>query len=118
MKTLRIASIYTISILTFFAIITIIEFIHYPDPGWHTIATFFLFPLITLLIILFVATLIVSYIVTYLEKKLVYATHENSDTPKGIDTKETDSPEDIKVNKEAKREESNTTDKKEKTEDE
>ena len=51
-------SLLTLIVLGFFTAITIIEFIHYNNQTWHTIACYFLFPLLALLIAIFVAAFI------------------------------------------------------------
>lgn len=51
-------SLLTLIVLGFFTAITIIEFIHYNNQTWHTIACYFLFPLLALLIAIFVAVFI------------------------------------------------------------
>ena len=53
-------SLLTLIVLGFFTAITIIEFIHYNNQTWHTIACYFLFPLLALLITVFVTTLILA----------------------------------------------------------
>lgn len=58
MKNLRTNSIYTLIVLSFATAIAIIEFIHYNNQTWHTIACCFLFPLLALLITVFVTTFI------------------------------------------------------------
>lgn len=53
-----IRSLFTLIVLVSFTAITIIEFIHYNNQTWHTIARCFLFPLLALLIAVFFTTLI------------------------------------------------------------
>lgn len=58
MNKYRIYSSFTLIILAFSTAITIIEFIHSNNQTWHSIACRFLFPLLALLITVFVTTLI------------------------------------------------------------
>lgn len=51
-------SLLTLIVLASFTAITIIEFIHYNNQTWHTIACCFLFPLLALLIAVFVTTFV------------------------------------------------------------
>lgn len=58
MNIYRTCSSYALIALVFSTVITIIEFFHYNNQTWHQIACFFLFPLLALLIAVFVTTLI------------------------------------------------------------
>ena len=58
MNKYRTCSWFALIILAFSTAIAIIEFIHFNNPTWHQIARCFLFPLLALLIAVFVAALI------------------------------------------------------------
>ena len=58
MNKYRTYSWFALIILAFSTAIAIIEFIHFNNPTWHQIARCFLFPLLALLIAVFVAALI------------------------------------------------------------
>lgn len=58
MNKYRIYSSFTLIVLAFSTAIVIIEFILYNNQTWHQIACYFLFPLLALLITVFVTTLI------------------------------------------------------------
>ena len=58
MNKYRPCSWFALIILAFSTAIAIIEFIHFNNPTWHQIARCFLFPLLALLIAVFVAALI------------------------------------------------------------
>ena len=57
MNKYRIYSSFTLIVLAFSTAIVIIEFILYNNQTWHQIACYFLFPLLALLITVFVTTL-------------------------------------------------------------